>query len=488
MNRRRFLAASALAGSAALAGGAEGAAPEGAGTTPPEVTRILAKYVVSAKPADLPEPVRKEAMRTLLNWFAATLGGAKNEAVGIAAAALAPFFGNAQAHVVGRTERPDMLNAALLNGMSSHILDYDDTHLKTVIHPAGPVVPAILALSEYLAGRSENRKFVAGRDFMNALVLGIEAECRIGNAVYPEHYDAGWHITGTVGPFGAAVAAGKILGLDEQQMVWALGIAAVQPVGLREMFGSMTKSFHPGRAAQNGLLAALLAQKNFTSSDQGIEAKSGWANVLSTKRNYAEITENLGKTYEISVNTYKPFACGIVMHPTIDGCIQLREQTHFTPDDVKSIDLRVNRLVLELTAIKAPKTGLEGKFSIYYAAAVAIVEGSGSELQFSDASVKNPVTVALREKVTATADSSVAEDQVRITITLKDGRKLEKFVEHAVGSVKNPMSDHDLEVKFAALSDDVLSSDQAEDLMEMCWKLETLPDASQLAKNAAGKA
>jgi 2-methylcitrate dehydratase PrpD len=468
-----------------LVSGEEAAAAEAA---VPEVTRILAKYVVNAKYGDLPEPVRKEAMRTLLNWFAATLGGSKNEAVGIAVSALAPFFGNAQAHVVGRAERPDMMNAAFLNGMSSHILDYDDTHLKTVIHPAGPVVSAILALSEYLAGRPENRKMVAGRDFMLAMVLGIEAECRIGNAVYPEHYDAGWHITGTVGPFGAAVAAGKILGLNEEQMVWALGIAAVQPVGLREMFGSMTKSFHPGRAAQNGLMAALLAQKNFTSSEHGIEAKAGWANVLSTKRNYAEITENLGKTYEISLNTYKPFACGIVMHPTIDGCIQLRDQTHFLPDDVKSIDLRVHPLVLELTGIKAPKTGLEGKFSIYYAAAVAIVEGAGSEQQFSDAAVKNPVTVALREKVTATADPSIAQDQVRITITLKDGRKLEKFIEHAVGSVKNPMTDHDLEVKYAALSDDVLSSDQAEDLMEGCWRLDSLPDVSTLAKNAAGKA
>jgi 2-methylcitrate dehydratase PrpD len=381
-----------------------------------------------------------------------------------------------------------MLNAVLLNGMSSHILDFDDTHLRTVIHPAGPVVPAILALSEYLGGRLEERRRISGREFLNAMVLGIEAECRIGNAVYPEHYDIGWHITGTVGPFGSAVACGKLLGLNEQQMVWALGLAAVQPVGLREMFGSMTKSFHPGRAAQNGLLGALLAQKNFTSSDHGIEARTGWANVLSTKRNYAEITENLGKTYEISANTYKPFACGIVMHPTIDGCIQLRSQTHFLPDDVKSIELRVHPLVLELTGKKTPQTGLEGKFSIYYAAAVAIVEGAGSEQQFSDASVKNPVTVALRDKVTATADPAIAQDQVRITINLKDGRKLDKFVEHAVGSLKNPMTDHDLEVKFAALSDAVLSSDQAEDLMEMCWKLETLPDVSALARASAAKA
>src|SRR5207245_2566714 len=153
----------------------------------------------------------------------------------------------------------DVMHAALMNGISSHVFDYDDTHLRTIIHPAGPVASALLALSEYQP--------ISGRDFVNALVLGVETECRIGNAVYPAHYDIGWHITGTVGPFGAAAAVGKILGLNEQQMVWALGLAAVQPVGLKEMFGSMTKSFHPGRAAQNGLTAAFLASKNYTSSD-----------------------------------------------------------------------------------------------------------------------------------------------------------------------------------------------------------------------------
>src|SRR5205085_8655435 len=193
--------------------------------------------------------------------------------------------------VLGRTERLDILHTALMTGISSHIFDYDDTHLRTIIHPAGPVASAILAFAQY--------RPVAGADFLNALVLGVETECRIGNAVYPEHYDVGWHITGTVGPFGAAAAAGKLLNLSEQQMVWALGLAATQPVGLREMFGTMTKSFHPGRAAQNGLTAALLAARNFTSSDVAIEGKSGWANVLSTARDYAEITEHLGQSYEI---------------------------------------------------------------------------------------------------------------------------------------------------------------------------------------------
>ncbi|HXF75980.1 MAG TPA: MmgE/PrpD family protein, partial [Methylomirabilota bacterium] len=240
--------------------------------------------------------------------------------------------------------------------------DFDDTHLKTIIHPAGPVASAILALAEY--------RPVAGRDFQHALILGTEVECRIGNAVYPEHYDAGWHITGTAGVFGAAAAAGRLLGLNEQQMVWALGLAATQPVGLKEMFGTMTKSFHPGRAAQNGLTAALLAARGFTSSNQAIEAKAGWANTLSARRDYREITDRLGESWEIALNTYKPFACGIVIHPAIDGCTRLCNQYGLTLGQVDRVELGVHPLVLELTGKKAPATGLEGKFSVYFAAAV----------------------------------------------------------------------------------------------------------------------
>ena len=349
------------------------------------VTRALARYVVSAGYADLPAAVRKEARRTLLNWMGCAVGGSRHETLDAAIGALKPFSGPPQASVLGRRDRMDVLHAALMNGISSHVFDFDDTHLKTVIHPAGPVVSALLALAEY--------RPQSGTEFLNAMVVGIEAECRIGNAVYPAHYDRGWHITGTAGVFGAAAACGKALGLSEQQMVWALGLAATQPVGLREMFGSMTKSFHPGRAAQNGLTAALLASRNFTSTEVGLEGKSGWANVLSTARNYNEITGNLGKSYEISLNTYKPFACGIVIHPAIDACIQLRNQHKLAAGDIERIDLAVHPLVLELTGKKTPQTGLESKFSVYFAAALAIVRGSAGMRDFSDENARDPVIV-----------------------------------------------------------------------------------------------
>jgi 2-methylcitrate dehydratase PrpD len=366
----------------------------------------------------------------------------------------------------------------LLNGISSHIFDFDDTHLRTIIHPAGPVASAILAFSEHQP--------VSGAELLHALILGAEVECRIGNAVYPEHYDAGWHITGTVGPFGAAAAAGKLLKLNEQQMIWALGLAASQPVGLREMFGSMTKSFHPGRAAQNGLTAALLASNNFTSSNQPIEGPRGWANVLSTGRRYREITNNLGRTFEISANSYKPFPCGIVIHPAIDACLQLRGEHGLKGSEVDRVDLKVNPLVLELTGKKEPQAGLEGKFSVYHAVAAALIRGNVREREFSDEAVRDPDVVRLRARVFPEVDKSVAGDQVRATVTLRDGRHFEKYIEHAVGSMKNPMSDSQLEIKFRDLAEGILPADRAEHLMELCWTAVKLPEASAIAKAASG--
>jgi 2-methylcitrate dehydratase PrpD len=474
IDRRRFLGASGLVGAAAAYAAP---LPQEKVAAATEVTRKLARYVVGARREDVPEAVRKEGARTLLNWVGCAVGGSRHETVEIAIRALSPFSGPAQASVLGRKERMDVLHTALMNGISSHIFDFDDTHLRTIVHPAGPVASASLALSEY--------RPVSGADFLHALILGAEVECRIGNAVYPAHYDAGWHITGTVGPFGAAAAAGKLLKLSEQQMVWALGLAATQPVGLREMFGTMTKSFHPGRAAQNGLTAALLAAQNFTSSNQAIEAARGWANVLSTARNYAEITDNLGGRYEISLNTYKPFPCGIVIHPAIDGCLQLRAEHRLTPGQIERIELRVHPLVLELTGKKTPQAGLEGKFSVYHAVASALVNGRLGEAEFSDRVVRDPATVALRERVTAVIDRTIAEDQVRVLVTLKDGRRLEKFIEHAVGSTKNPMTDAQLEAKFTGLAEGILTPERVRKLMDLCWSVESASHSAQIARAGA---
>lgn len=441
-----------------------------------DVTATLARYVVSAPADGVPASVRREAVRSFLNWTGCAVGGSRHETVDIALAAVSPFAGKAQAAILGRAERLDALNAALLNGIASHVFDFDDTHLKTIIHPAGPIASAILSLAQL--------KPVSGRDFLHAFILGVEVECRIGNAVYPAHYDIGWHITGTAGVFGAAAAAGRLLGLTEQQMIWALGIAGTQSSGFREMFGTMCKSFHPGRAAQNGLLSAFLAQRDFTSSNRVLEAPRGFAHVMSTQRNFDEITKGLGDSFEIALNTYKPFACGIVIHPIIDGCIQLRNEFGLKAAEIERIDLEVDPLVLELTGKKTPQVGLEGKFSVYHSAAVAIIDGRAGEEEYSDGRVHDCEVVALRDKVGATASEDIAEDECHVTITLKDGRVLKKHVEHAIGSLARPMTDADLDAKFGSLADPILGAQEASRLRDLCWNIEKLDDVAVLAAAA----
>jgi 2-methylcitrate dehydratase PrpD len=439
-----------------------------------DATRKLARFIIASRFEDLPELVGHEAKRTLLNWVGCAIGGSGHQTVSNAIAALLPFCGPGQASLLGRRERVDVLHASLLNGISSHVFDFDDTHAYTAIHPAAPVAPAILALAEHQP--------ISGRDFINALVVGIEVECRIGKAVTPSHYEAGWHITGTAGVFGSAAATGRLLGLNEQQMCWALALAAAQPVGLQAMFGSMTKSFHPGQAAQNGLTAALLASKGFTSSERPLESKRGWFDVMSTKTNYAALTDD---SWEILNNSYKPFACGLVVHPVIDGCIQLRNAHRLTPDAIDRIDVDVNPRVMMLTGIKEPTSGLEGKFSVYHAAAVALVEGAAGERQFSDEAVRARATAELRRRVFPSIDPAIGKVQARVTITLKHAERLVAFVEHAVGSVKKPMSDAAIEQKVLGLADGILPPDQVRRVVDLCWRADALDDAGEIARRSA---
>src|SRR6478736_53429 len=241
----------------------------------PPITKILAQLVASHPSRGWSDGVEHEAHRTFLNWVGCAVGAARHESAESALGAIRMLEPAPQASVLGRKDKVDMASAALVNGITSHTFDFDDTHLKTIIHPAGPVASAVLALAEHRGS--------SGRDVIDALVLGIDVACRIGNTMYPDHYDRGWHITGSTGMLGAAAGCARILGLDEQQTAMALGIAASQPVGLREQFGTMTKPFHPGAAARAGLTSALLARHGFTASPRALEAPRGFAQVVSTK-------------------------------------------------------------------------------------------------------------------------------------------------------------------------------------------------------------
>jgi 2-methylcitrate dehydratase PrpD len=431
-------------------------------------TQTLAEYVVKGRIEDVPQDVRHEARRAILNYVGCALGGCKDPAVELAMRALSPFFGPAAASILGRAERVDALHAALFNGISSHVHDYDDTTPKNYMHPTSPLASALFSHA------SANR--VSGHDFMEAFILGFEAEMRIGNAVYPAHYDAGWHITGTAGIFGAAVAIGKLLGLSVQQMVWAIGLAATQAAGIREMFGSMAKSLHPGRAAQNGYASALLAQAGFTAGERGLEGPRGFAAVLAEKRDLSKIATGLGETFELRANTYKPFPCGIVNHPAIDGAIQLHDKYRVAPESIAAVRLRVAPLVLDLCNQTNITRGLQGKFSVYHGAAVGLVRGRAGLSEYTDAAVNDPPVKRVRERTTASGDASVTEDQAHIEVELANGGKVSQWVEQSLGNIHRPMTDSQLEDKFR----DQAPGPETEDIINLCWRIDRVDDVSKL--------
>ena len=438
----------------------------------PPITQILAEFVANHPSRGWSDAVDHEAHRTFLNWLGCAVGAARHPAADAALAAVAMLQPAPQATVLGRRERVDMASAALINGITSHTFDFDDTHLKTIIHPAGPVASAVLALAEHTQA--------SGRQLIDALVLGIDVSCRVGNAMYPEHYDRGWHITGSTGTLGAAAACARLLGLDVQHTAMALGIAASQPVGMREQFGTMTKPFHPGGAARAGLMSALMARHGYTASPKAIEAPRGMVQTVSAKCDWREITDELGQRFEISFNSYKPFACGIVIHPSIDACAQLREQG-VTPEQVERIELKVHSLVLELTGKKEPADGLQAKFSVYHGCAAGLTFGRAAEEEFSDEVVNRADMVALRRKVVATVDPQIDEASVDVTAVLTDGRRVHVFVEHAIGSLQKPMSDTQLQAKFHGLSDPVLGAAATTRLIDACWQVGKAPSLGALA-------
>ena len=314
--------------------------------------------------------------------------------------------------------------------------------------------------------------------------------------------NANRHNTGTTGSIGAAVGVSKLLSLSVPQTAHAIGLGATQVTGLREMFGSHTKSFHIGRAAQNGLLAAVLAQGGYTSSEQALEAKRGWVNIVGvTKKDLdASLAKFLGVgsaqkhglglavsgsgQWEILHNSFKPFPCGIVIHPIIEGCAELHSTLLANGQDatdIESVYMRVHPLVIELTGKRKPRDGLEAKFSGFHGAAIGLLYGKGSLAQFKDEVVRDPALIEIRDRVDADADVGIAPDEVRITVKMKDGKTMEKHILHSVGSVARPMTKEQLTEKFKdqcakALGDNVDSVSQA------LWEIEDAANVAQVAQ------
>lgn len=446
------------------------------------VTGTLADFVVSRKADEIPRAIYDEALRALVNYVGCAIGGAQEPALEKAINVLLPFSGKPSTRILGRTETCDALHAALFNGIGSHVHEYDDTLPKNYIHPSIPVASALFA---YAGAQSGTAKAVSGTDFVRAFILGFEVESRIGNAVYPAHYEAGWHITSTTGVFGAAAAIGKLLRLSTKQMVWAFGLAATQAAGIREMFGSMAKSFQPGRAAQNGYTSALLAQQNFTAGENALEGPRGFAAVTATHYDLDKALDRLGEHFELLDNAYKPYACGLVVHPTIDACSQMRESHNIDPSEIEAIDLRVAPLVLDLCNQNDFKRALQSKYSIYHAAAIGLARGKGGIREFNEDALVDPVLRTLRACTRAVGDEQIGEDQVDVTIKLRSGKSIHYFLEASLGNVERPLSNSQLDDKFRDQATLVLPSENVDALLAAVWSIEELADTGKLIELSA---
>jgi 2-methylcitrate dehydratase PrpD len=436
------------------------------------VTRDLAGFVLDTSYNSLPAEVVKEAKRDVINVLGVAIYASKDPSLSLLLGLFADEGGRERAAIWGTTTRTTLQNAALANGYLAHLEDYDDTHFPTVLHPSAPTVPAAYAVAE--------DAHASGRDFLAAVALGIEASCRLAYAVHPWHYDLGWHITGTFGVFGSAVASAKLLGLDIDQTVASLGIAGTQAAGVREVFGSMSKPLHAGRAAQAGLVAALLAKRGFTSTAMILEGRRGVPAVMAGTYDLNRVMDGAGQRWEIFNNGLKPYSCGVVSHPLIDACINFRKTEAIDPAAVDVIEAEVNPLVPELMGIIDPKVGLEGKFSARYCGAAGLVEGAAYPTQFTDAKVKDETLLALHRKVRFAPNAAIREDEAKVSLILKDGRRFEQYIEHATGSPENPMPDAQLNEKFLTLAAHAMPESSAKELLDRLWRLEELDDLSKL--------
>jgi 2-methylcitrate dehydratase PrpD len=414
----------------------------------PPVTRDLAAAIVAFTLADLPDSVLHEAKRSLFNVLAVAIGAARHPGVDAILRVARETGGAPSAPIVGRKVLADAHFAALANGFAAHVDDYDDTHLATVIHPAAAIAATVLALAPATKP--------GGASAMRAFVLGCEIQLRVGVAISPEHYDNGWHITGTCGTIGAAVTACALLGLDARATARAIGIAASSTVGQREAFGRMTKAYHAGKAAANGLLAATLAARGFTAPEDALEAPHGFADALATSHRIGALDTDLHANFELAKNTYKPYPCGIVAHPAIDAAVTLGARIG-TSGAVEAVVVHCNPLVPELMGNLTPADGLQARFSAVHGVTMGLRDGTVGLAQYEDALVVAADVAALRARVRLEPDEKMPRAAARVSVRLADGTTVEEVVTHARGSLERPLTDVELNAKAEALVEPILA-------------------------------
>ncbi len=431
----------------------------------------LGRFVAGSNWDELPAALRHEGRRSLLNSIGCALGVAQSSPVGMAVRTLLPFCGPHPVTLLGRHERLDVMAAAFVNAIGANLLDYDDTHLRTVIHPAAPVAPAALALAE-LHGLS-------GAALLHAFILGMEVACRIGNAVSPAHYARGWHITSTCGIFGAAAASARLLGLTAEQTSHAIGLASSQSAGTIENLPSAGKNVSVGNAARNGLFAALLAQQGYTAAPTAIEGSLGWARAMGDVAVVSEITGGLGSRWEAGTNTYKPYPCGIVMHPVIDACLALRRDHGLAAADIAEIVVSGEQLLLD-RGDRAVSGERDARVSIHHCAAVAFLFGRAGLREFEDPTVNDREVVALRGRTSARLEADSPRGAATVSVRTTDGRLLTATERHAKGSVERPLTDREIETKLRDSARHGGFSGAVDDVIAAAWRVDTLPTITPL--------
>jgi 2-methylcitrate dehydratase PrpD len=433
--------------------------------------QALGRFVANSQWADLDPALRHEARRSLLNFFGGALGVARDPAVTTPLGVMQFYTGVAQATVIGQSVRLDSMSAAFVNAIAANLLDYDDTHLNTVIHPTAPVAPPALALAEQLD--------LPGAAVLHAFILGAEVECRIGHAVSPSHYARGWHITSTCGVFGSAVACSKLLGLDAEQTWAAIGLAASQSAGIVENLASAAKNVGMGNAARNGLLAALLARSGYRAAPLALEGPLGWARAMGDVPRLDAIIGELGDRWEFRSNTYKPYPSGIVFHAVIDACLALRDRLGASSQGIASVIVRGNQLLLD-RGDRQVATERDARVSIHHSVAVVFVTGKAGVAEFGQTAVDHPAIAALRQKVRAELDPAMPAGAASVTVRLQNGEVATMRVDHARGSASHPLSDQELEAKFrdnAALGGTTQSGSEQ---ITAIWSMAEVPSVRPL--------
>lgn len=439
-------------------------------------TQDLAAWAAGLTFDDVPDEVVHEAKRALLDHVGVACAGAGESAVDAVVRTAGRLGGPGSYTLIGRTETSTMPYAALTNGFAAHLLDYDDTYNPgdTTVHGSAPVWPVIFALAE--------DRPVTGADALTAFVAGFETECRLGRALGDAHYEIGWHVTGTVGHVGAAAAAGRTLGLPAATLAMALGSAGTQAAGLKSVYGTDGKPLHAGKAAMDGLLSAVLAQEGVTSSTDVVEGPRGMLSVMSTDPALDKLLEKLGTQWLLPSNGYKAYPNGSLTHPAIDAVLQLCAEHGVTVDDVKRVRAEVNSKAATVTGKVDPRTGLDAKFSMVHAVAVALLARRPVPEHFTDAAAVDPRIAAVRELVDVVSDSQTGKRAAAVTLELTDGTSVACRIDDNRGTPGNPMSDADLTEKFTDNVAPVLGADAAAALAAAVWAADGAGDFASIVR------